>query len=406
MLVNISQIKIHAGRRPVNRSKVRELADSIQEIGLINPITVTKDRTLISGAHRLEAYKLLGNTEIPANFMDIAGLQAELAEIDENLIRNELHYTERSDQLLRRKEIYEALHPETKREATLKQNRSDIMSERTAPSFAADTAEKTGVSERTVEREIRIAKNLTPKVKAVIREADIPKADALKVVPVLPAGMKPEEQKAVAEKIACGEAKSVVDARRKVLKDTILAGYEEKSGTQERVDIFTTVKKYRIIYADPPWSYHDARSGQGTTGATDHYPVMSLKDICALPIAGITEEHAVLFLWVTSPLLETCFAVIRAWGFTYKACFVWDKIKHNMGHYNSVRHEFLLLCTKGSCVPDNSKLYDSVQAVERGGHSKKPEAFRRIIDALYGRGNRIELFARHECAEWDAWGYE
>lgn len=93
MLVNISKIKINEGRRSVNQETVQKLADSIREIGLINPITITKDCTLISGAHRIEAFKLLGKTEITANFMDITGLKAELAEIDENLIRNEDHYT-------------------------------------------------------------------------------------------------------------------------------------------------------------------------------------------------------------------------------------------------------------------------------------------------------------------------
>jgi N6-adenosine-specific RNA methylase IME4 len=90
--------------------------------------------------------------------------------------------------------------------------------------------------------------------------------------------------------------------------------------------------------------------------------------------------------------------VVRAWGFTCKAHFVRDKVRHNMGHYNSVRHELLLICTRGSCVPDAPKLYDSVQAVERDGqHSQKPEEFRGI--ALYGSGNRIELFARQESAQ-------
>jgi len=83
---------------------------------------------------------------------------------------------------------------------------------------------------------------------------------------------------------------------------------------------------------------------------------------------------------------------------------VWDKIKHNMGHYNSVRHEFLLICTRGSCTPDVVKLYDSVQAIERTEHSKKPEEFRAIIDTLYTHGNKIELFARQPADGWEVWG--
>jgi len=161
--------------------------------------------------------------------------------------------------------------------------------------------------------------------------------------------------------------------------------------------------KYRIIYADPPWNYGDKRDGR-TTGAEDHYTSMTIQELCNLPIKEITEDNAVLFLWVTSPLLEECFEVIDAWGFKYKTSFVWDKIKHNMGHYNSVRHEFLLICTKGSCLPDNVKLFDSVVSVEKTEHSKKPEEFRKIIDTIYTYGNRIELFARQKVDGWDVWG--
>ena len=162
--------------------------------------------------------------------------------------------------------------------------------------------------------------------------------------------------------------------------------------------------KYRIIYADPPWCYGDKRDGK-TTGAEDHYPSMTIQELCELSIKELAEENAVLFLWVTSPLLEECFEVIKAWGFKYKTSFVWDKVKHNMGHYNSVRHEFLLICTRGSCLPDNPKLFDSVVTVERSNkHSEKPEEFRKMIDELYQYGNKIELFSRKKVEGWDAWG--
>src|SRR5262252_2890357 len=109
-------------------------------------------------------------------------------------------------------------------------------------------------------------------------------------------------------------------------------------------------EKYRVIYSDPPWSYGNTQPDYHPE-QRDHYPVMELKDICALPVAEWVEDNAVLFLWATSPILEEAFQVVHAWGFKYKASFVWDKIKHNMGHYNSVRHEFLLICVRGSCQP-------------------------------------------------------
>ena len=169
-------------------------------------------------------------------------------------------------------------------------------------------------------------------------------------------------------------------------------------------------EKYHVIYADPPWKYTEdgltGVSNKDTYGNVDKfYPQLTIQELCELPIKEMVDENAVLFLWVTSPFLEKCLAVIEAWGFEYKSSFVWDKVKHNFGYYNSVRHEFLLICTKGSCRPDNPKLYDSVQTIERTGHSVKPEEFRAIIDDLYD-GKKIELFARRKVSGWDVWGNE
>jgi len=164
--------------------------------------------------------------------------------------------------------------------------------------------------------------------------------------------------------------------------------------------------KYRVLYADPPWRYGDTAGDGGVQahGVAEVYPTMSVAELCALPVLPIVEDHAVLFLWVTSPMLFECAPVIKAWGFTYKASFVWDKVKHNMGHYNSVRHEFLLVCTRGSCTPDVVQLHDSVQSIERTTHSTKPEEFRQIIETLYPHGKRLELFARRLVDGWDAYG--
>jgi len=133
---------------------------------------------------------------------------------------------------------------------------------------------------------------------------------------------------------------------------------------------------------------------------------MTIVQLCALPIRELADDNAVLFLWATSPMLPEALTVATAWGFQYKASFIWDKIKHNMGHYNSVRHELLLICTRGSCLPDSKELIDSVQTIERTEHSVKPEEFRHIIDRLYPVGKRIELFSRRKVDGWQAWGNE
>lgn len=198
------------------------------------------------------------------------------------------------------------------------------------------------------------------------------------------------------EAIQSGD-KTITEAKRELAKEAAV----------EKVAALPS-DKFRVLYADPPWKYGDTREGlEGTTGAESHYPTMTIKELCAMPIVDIVEDDAVLFLWVTSPLLFACAPIIGAWGFKYKTSFVWDKVKHNMGHYNSVRHELLLVCTRGSCTPDVKKLYDSVQSVERSRkHSEKPEVFRKIIDTLYPHGKRIELFSRKRVKGWKNWGSE
>jgi len=173
---------------------------------------------------------------------------------------------------------------------------------------------------------------------------------------------------------------------------------------------------YRVFYADPPWQYSDKRPVEGFGAAEHHYPTLSLGQLCGeedlpdgqtLPamIDGAAAKDAVLFLWVTSPMLTEAQQVIESWGFAYKSSFVWDKVKHNFGHYNSVRHEVLLIAVRGSCLPDEKKLHDSVVSIERSGeHSQKPQYFRKLIEAMYPSGNRLEIFAREEHEGWKAWG--
>jgi len=167
--------------------------------------------------------------------------------------------------------------------------------------------------------------------------------------------------------------------------------------------------RYRVIYADPPWWYGTPQHSKTEQVATlgTHYPSMKTGAICDLPVGDMAADNAVLFLWATSPLLFEAKEVIDAWGFTYKASIVWDKVLHNVGHYVSVRHEFLLICTRGSCLPDSDKLHDSVVSIERTAHSVKPEQFRDIIDEMYTpvKGDRIELFARAATPKhWASWG--
>ena len=171
-------------------------------------------------------------------------------------------------------------------------------------------------------------------------------------------------------------------------------------------------KKYKIIYADPPWSYRD-KALAGNRGACCKYPVMSIKEICELPIQRIAADDCVLFMWVTMPKLNECFDVITAWGFEYKTCaFTWVKRNKKsgswfwgMGRWTRANAELCLLATKGKPKRKNAGVLSIIDTpVEE--HSKKPDIVRERIVQLCGDVPRIELFARQEVEGWDCWGNE
>lgn len=173
--IKIADIKVPEGRRQL--LGLDELAESIRTIGLLNPITLTEDLRLVAGYHRLEACKRLGWSEIDATIITVNELDAELAEIDENLIRNELTDLERAEALARRKEIYEAKYPEAKRgtAGAIASNKSlgrKIATSETV-SFANDTAAKIGLTPRTIQQDAQIATKIAPDVRDAIRNTPI-----------------------------------------------------------------------------------------------------------------------------------------------------------------------------------------------------------------------------------------
>ena len=190
--------------------------------------------------------------------------------------------------------------------------------------------------------------------------------------------------------------------------------FENKEAVKpsKSIDIYNTDKKFRVIYSDPAWEYPNKQDTKKLGGASKHYNTMPLKAICDLPVKSIVEKDAVLFLWITSPLLPCFMRVMEAWGFQYKSSFIWYK-GHNMSHYNSLRHEFLLVGGRGSSVPDREldtgkkRLFPSVYKEKQTVHSRKPSYYKAMIDSLYIKGNKLEMFARRvDRAGWDYWGNE
>jgi N6-adenosine-specific RNA methylase IME4 len=149
-------------------------------------------------------------------------------------------------------------------------------------------------------------------------------------------------------------------------------------------------KKYQIIYADPPWFYH-YKASKKWGDAQVEYPVMKTKDICSLPVADITEDRAVCFMWATMPNLPEAFKVMEAWGFKYKTvAFVWVKTtskggyRSGTGYFTNSNAELVLIGTKGNNLERKRKDIKQILATPIIGHSVKPQQIRERIEALYG----------------------
>lgn len=164
-------------------------------------------------------------------------------------------------------------------------------------------------------------------------------------------------------------------------------------------------RQYPVIYADPPWQYEHCKTDN--RAIENHYPTMTLKDICAFPVSDLATSDAVLFLWSTSPKLAEAMQVIESWGFVYRTCMVWVKDKIGMGYYARQEHELLLIATRGSLpVPEPQNRPPSVIKAPRLAHSEKPVEFYEAIERMYPEYDKYELFGRKPRKGWAVFGNE
>lgn len=175
------------------------------------------------------------------------------------------------------------------------------------------------------------------------------------------------------------------------------------------------LKKYDIIYADPPWFYRGRKqfgfAGDvvvDTGGAIKHYLTMTKKEIANLPIQKISKENALLFIWIPGPILLDGIDVIKVWGFEYKRdAFQWDKQRTNPGYYTLSQIETCYVAKRGKIPqPRGSRNERQFHSELRGEHSAKPTEIRDRITKMFPTQDKIELFAREVADGWDAVGYE
>lgn len=176
---------------------------------------------------------------------------------------------------------------------------------------------------------------------------------------------------------------------------------------------YTFGKKYKTIYADPPWQFQN-RTGKV---APEHkrlarYSTMKLDEIKQLPVSDVADEKSHLYLWVPNALLPEGLEVMKVWGFEYKTNIIWEKVRKDgmpdgrgVGFYFRNVTEMLLFGIKG----DKNRTLDAgrsqvnlIRSIKRE-HSRKPDEFVSLIENC-SPGPFLELFARGNRDGWDMWG--
>jgi ParB family chromosome partitioning protein len=154
----IDRIKIPPARLQT-LGDLSELKHSIEEIGVLAPVLVRADGTLIAGAHRVEASRQLNRQTIPVHIVLADDVVAEVMEIDENLVRKSMSVLTRAEKLARRKELFEIINPQARRGAA-PGKAGGGKAKRTEPtkSFLDDTAARTGMGRSTVAETERIGR--------------------------------------------------------------------------------------------------------------------------------------------------------------------------------------------------------------------------------------------------------
>lgn len=398
MKVEIARIQVGQRKRKLDEAKVRSLAESLQIVGQLQPITVARreygNYRMIAGLHRLEAAKLLGWETIEAQEFEGDVVAAELAEIDENLMRNDLTVLEQGEHLQRRNEILEAMGVRAK--ASPGVNQYTEVGETVSPTRTTfDIAKEVGLSERSAQQRMQVARNIVPEVKDAIRNTEI----ANSTTQLLELARLTPEKQAEVTKFLSGEMtieRAVREIRRKAAIDNL--------NSLDTIEVKKLDGVYDVIVIDPPWEMKKIERDVAPNQVEFDYPTMSLDEIKALEVPCADDCH--VWLWTTQKYLPEAFDVLKSWGLKYVCTFVWHKPggfqPFGLPQYNC---EFALYARRGTpefIAFDDFKLcFDA----PRGHHSEKPEPFYELVRRVTA-GRRLDMFSRRAINGFETWGKE
>lgn len=380
-VVAISKIKV-GNRHRKDLGDIGSLAESIERIGLLHPIVILADNTLVAGERRLEAFKSLGRNEIPANVA--ASLSDAIrfieAQRDENTCRKDFSPSEAvasADELIeeerrRAKERQKDANKENGRKGGLSKSKGGnspiAKPKRDESKRAASAAAKAvGMDRRTLDK----AREVVEAAKA-----------------------EPEKFGRLAEKM---DATGKVSGVHRQLKVAKLA--EEIRAEAPKLP----AGKFHVIVADPPWHYEKRAEDPAHRGALP-YPSMTLDQIKLMPVSDRAHRDSILWLWTTNAFMVQAHEVAREWGFEVKTILTWAKDRIGTGDWLRGQTEHCLMAVKGDPVVELAGQSTLLHGPMRE-HSRKPDEFYAMVDGLCP-GRKCELFSRQEREGWTAFGAE
>ena len=248
----------------MNYQVMPELTDdeyAIAERGVMVPIEFDENGNVLDGYHRLQICEELGIRDYPKVIR--AGMsESEKLTHARKLNMARRHLTTGQKQQLIREQL----------KATPEQSDRQI-------------AKALGVSQPTVSAQRKELEDSGDVKKFITSEDTLGRKQPRKRKPVSVFNPTRREERAMKKPEVIQRMQeeniSITDASRQVLRAERQAAIAEQissSKTSSYVDIFTTDKKYRVIYADPPWSYNDKQDTEKLGGAVKHYPTMPLEE--------------------------------------------------------------------------------------------------------------------------------
>ncbi len=394
-LIEISNIKIGTRFRK-DMGDLRSLADSIEDIGLLQPVGLTRDFELIWGHRRLEAFKLLSRESIPCRIIDID--DKVYGEYAENEIRKDFTVSERAAISEEKKRRLSKRHGSNQHKRKHEEDCQNFDSPPVIGRSDDEAAKAGGFGNRQTMRQAQYVVNhgSTALIGAMDEEqASISVAADIATLP-------PNEQDII---VSLGE-KAILMAAKEIRQKKAIE--RQEANNRIRQQALTTPPpdgQYRCIVIDPPWPMQKIERDLHPEQTPElDYPVMTLEDISDIDLPTADQCH--LYLWTTQRFIWSAKDLLTHWGFKHLAIQVWHKNggfqPAGLPQYNC---EFVLIGRKGGLEFMTTKNFPLCFDAPRREHSRKPDAFYDLVRRV-SPGPRIDMFSREKREGFEQHGVE